>query len=143
MEALARLLPALRAQAGTDAVVGIGVDVVQLARIVRARSRSDLMRHVCAPEEGVADLDDPTAARIWAGKEAIGKALGSGFWQDGVEWSDVLLGPDLRVRLAGRAAALAAGDRFVVAFAEADGHILAAAWRLRPVHPQAPHAETP
>ena len=95
MEALAHLLPALRAQAGTDAVVGIGVDVVQLARIVRARSRSDLMRHVCAPEEGVADLDDPTAARIWAGKEAIGKALGSGFWQDGVEWSDVLLGPDL------------------------------------------------
>ncbi|MEZ4464501.1 MAG: hypothetical protein R3F43_08330 [bacterium] len=57
-----------------------------------------------------------------------------------MDWSDVRLGPDLRVRLAGRAAELAAGDHFVVAFAEEQGHVLAAAWRLRPVRS---HAETP
>lgn len=110
-------------------ITGIGVDVVLIERITRVRSRHDLLAHVCAPDEQVEGVDDLTAAKLWAGKEAIAKCLGSGFWQQGVDWTDVRLGPDFVVRLHGRAAELAAGDTFSLTFTQHAGHLLAVAIR--------------
>lgn len=112
-------------------VVAVGVDVVLIERITRVRSRHDLLAHVCAPDEQVEGVDDHTAARLWAGKEAIAKCLGSGFWQQGVDWTDVRLGPDFQVRLHHRAAELAAGDHFTLRFETQDGHLIAVALRHR------------
>lgn len=110
-------------------ITGIGVDVVRVERITRVRSRHDLLAHVCAADEPVAGVDDLTAAKLWAGKEAIAKCLGSGFWQQGVDWTDVRLWPGFVVRLHGRAAELAGGDTFSLTFTELDGHLLAMALR--------------
>lgn len=110
-------------------ITGIGVDVVLIERITRVRSRHDLLAHVCAPDEQVEGVDDLTAAKLWAGKEAIAKCLGSGFWQLGVDWTDVRLGPDFVVRLHGRAAELAGGDTFSLTFTQHAGHLLAVAIR--------------
>lgn len=68
-------------------------------------------------------VSDVFAAQIWAAKEAVAKSLGTGFWQAGVGWPDVQVGPDFVVRLVGAAARLAGPARFDLRF---DG----------PVHPQ-------
>ena len=96
-------------------VIGIGLDLVETARVERA-----LARH---GERFVAKLMDPEEARALppsgperalflalavAGKEAVSKALGTG-WSQGVRWRDVVVfpGPEARVRLDGRAAEVA------------------------------------
>lgn len=111
-------------------VVGVGVDVVSVARLARARARRPtLIELICAPEECAAAADDRRAAELWAGKEAIAKTLGTGFWQEGVGWPDVRILPDGRVRLCGRAARLA-GDTVVTLATARDGdHLVAVALR--------------
>ena len=106
-------------------LAGVGVDVADVARLARVRSRRELLTHVCAPEElpppaDRARVSDRFAAQIWAAKEAVAKSLGTGFWQAGIGWPDVRVGPDLVVRLAGAARSLAGPARFDLAF-EAEG----------------------
>jgi len=92
-------------------VIGIGVDLVEAARVERALARFG--------PRFVAKLMDPDEARALpsaaperalalafavAAKEAVSKALGTG-WSQGVRWRDVVVtpGPEPRIALLGRA----------------------------------------
>jgi holo-[acyl-carrier protein] synthase len=96
-------------------VVGLGVDLVELARVARALDRwgSRLVAKLMDDEEA-AWLPEEAAARARslalaiAGKEATSKALGTG-WSRGVRWRDVevRLQPGPAVALRGGAAARA------------------------------------
>jgi holo-[acyl-carrier protein] synthase len=97
-------------------VIGIGLDLVETARVLRALERHGerFVRKLMDPEEAGA-LPAPAAERARglalaiAGKEAASKALGTG-WSQGVRWRDVVVvseGPGARVRLLGRAAEVA------------------------------------
>jgi holo-[acyl-carrier protein] synthase len=95
-----------------DLVVGLGVDLVELARVVRALDRwgarlvgklmdaEEASRLPAAPAERAEAL-----ALAIAGKEATSKALGTG-WTRGVRWRDVdvRLRPEPAVGLRGGAA---------------------------------------
>jgi holo-[acyl-carrier protein] synthase len=90
-------------------IVGIGVDVVDLARFERALSRTPALR-----ERLFADSERNLPLRSLAGrfaaKEALMKALGE---TDGVRWIDMRIEVDARgnpdFALSGRAAEIAAG----------------------------------
>jgi holo-[acyl-carrier protein] synthase len=96
-------------------VIGIGLDLVETARVERALDRfgERFVGKLMDPEEAVA-LPEPPAERALAlafavaGKEAASKALGTG-WSQGVRWRDVVVrrGPEPSVGLLGRAAAVA------------------------------------
>jgi len=112
------------------AVLGVGVDVVEVERVARVRRGArDVMDHVCAPEERPAPGDDVRAACLWAGKEAVAKALGTGFWQNGVDWLDIRIGPAAEVRLFGAAASRALGSEVELAFVLRGALVLAVAIR--------------
>jgi holo-[acyl-carrier protein] synthase len=96
------------AREGAVAIAGLGVDLVELARVSSALERFG--------ERFVGKLmDPPEAARraralaeAVAAKEAASKALGTG-WTRGVRWRDVVLEPGAApgLRLLGRAAEVA------------------------------------
>ena len=98
-------------------VVGLGVDLVETARVSRllARYGDRFVRRLTDPEEA-AGLPAAGSARVRAlalaiaGKEAASKALGTG-WSRGVRWRDVVVTRDdpPTVRLRGRAAEVAQG----------------------------------
>jgi len=68
-------------------IVGIGVDVVDLARFERALDRTPRLRErLFTAEERVLPLR--SLAGRWAAKEAVLKALGTG-WRRGISWRDV------------------------------------------------------
>ncbi len=76
------------------AVVGVGIDIVEVARIRRMAEEHGerFLRRVFCPEEldycfRVSDPFPHLAAR-WAAKEAVAKALGTGFAQ-GVMWRSI------------------------------------------------------
>jgi holo-[acyl-carrier protein] synthase len=96
-------------------VVGLGVDLVEWARVARSLERwgdrfvAKLMDPGEArrlPPEGEARVQ--AVALAVAAKEAASKALGTG-WSRGVRWRDVVveLGPPPRVELVARAAEVA------------------------------------
>jgi holo-[acyl-carrier protein] synthase len=96
-------------------VIGIGLDLVETARVERALERfgERFVRKLMDPEEAGALPSSPrerslALALAVAGKEAASKALGTG-WSQGVRWRDVVVsvGPEPAVRLDGRAAAVA------------------------------------
>ena len=96
-------------------VIGIGLDLVETARVERrARAaRRALRRQAHGPGGGGRPARGrPERARALAlavaGKEAASKALGTG-WSQGVRWRDVVVstGPEPAVRLDGRAAEVA------------------------------------
>jgi holo-[acyl-carrier protein] synthase len=96
-------------------VIGIGLDLVETARVARALERfgERFVKKLMDPEEAAALPASPperslALALAVAGKEAASKALGTG-WSQGVRWRDVVVtpGPEPRVRLDGRAAAVA------------------------------------
>ena len=96
-------------------VIGIGLDLVETARVARALERfgERFVKKLMDPEEAAALPVSPperslALALAVAGKEAASKALGTG-WSQGVRWRDVVVtaGPEPRVRLDGRAAAVA------------------------------------
>lgn len=116
-----------------EVVLGVGVDVVEVARVARVRRGArDVMDHVCAPDERPAPGDDTGAACLWAAKEAVAKTLGTGFWQSGVDWLDIRIGPDREVRLSGPAAARAAGSTIALDFVRRGDLVLAVAIRRGP-----------
>jgi holo-[acyl-carrier protein] synthase len=96
-------------------VIGIGLDLVETARVGRALERHGdrFVRKLMDPEEA-AGLPGGGPERVRAlalaiaGKEAASKALGTG-WSRGVRWRDVVVsaGPEAAVRLEGRAAEVA------------------------------------
>jgi holo-[acyl-carrier protein] synthase len=98
--------------------VTVGVDVIEIARIARALERYPSFRQRCFTEaeraycESRPNPPQHYAARF-AGKEAVGKALGFGVAR-AFAWRDVEIAgrPKPRVRLSGRAAewAARAGD---------------------------------
>jgi holo-[acyl-carrier protein] synthase len=96
-------------------VVGIGIDLVEWARLERSLERwgdrlvaklMDADEAQALPLQGEARVQ--ALALAVAGKEAASKALGTG-WSLGVRWRDVVVGrgPSPSVRLAGRAAEVA------------------------------------
>ena len=101
-------------------IVGTGVDVIEIARIERALSRSGerFARRVFAHSE-ISDCRSrrragPHFAVRFAAKEAVMKALGTG-WAEGVRWVDIETvtepggGPEqLSLRFHGRVAELVA-----------------------------------
>jgi holo-[acyl-carrier protein] synthase len=96
-------------------VIGIGVDLVETARVGRALERygDRFVRKLMDPEEAAALPGDgpervSALALAVAGKEAASKALGTG-WSRGVRWRDVIVspGPEAAIRLEGRAAEVA------------------------------------
>jgi holo-[acyl-carrier protein] synthase len=97
-------------------IVGIGLDLVELSRVERSLERwgDRLIRKLMDPDEaGRVSQRLPERVRDVAAaialKEAASKALGTG-WSHGVSWRQVIAesGPPAAVRLAGRAAQLAA-----------------------------------
>ena len=96
-------------------VVGLGVDLVEMARVERllARYGGRLLRRLMDPDEA-GRLPAPGPERVRAvslaiaGKEAASKALGTG-WSRGVRWRDIVVArePEPEVRLRGRAADVA------------------------------------
>lgn len=96
-------------------VIGIGLDLVETARVARALERfGERLVGKLMDEEEASRLPSPAGERAAAlalaiaGKEAASKALGTG-WSDGVRWRDVVvtLSPHPAVRLDGRAAEVA------------------------------------
>jgi len=95
-------------------VIGVGLDLVETARVERALLRfgDRFVGKLMDPEE--ASALPPAAGRglslalAVAAKEATSKALGTG-WSRGVRWRDVVvsLGSEAAVRLEGRAAEVA------------------------------------
>ena len=99
------------------AVIGHGIDIVEVARIERMlRDHGDRFAARCftEAEREYADRADRRRAEHYAArfacKEAVLKALGTG-WKGGIEWTDIevvrLADGRPQVRLSGRAAAIA------------------------------------
>jgi holo-[acyl-carrier protein] synthase len=96
-------------------LIGIGLDLVETARVERALARfgERFVQKLMDPGES-STLPPPGAARARAlalaiaGKEAASKALGTG-WSQGVRWRDVVVSIEPRpaVRLDGRAGEVA------------------------------------
>jgi holo-[acyl-carrier protein] synthase len=96
-------------------VIGIGLDVVETARVERALARFGerfVGKLMDQGEASVLPAGDPERARSLAlaiaAKEAASKALGTG-WSRGVRWRDIVvsIGEEAGVRLQGRAAGVA------------------------------------
>jgi holo-[acyl-carrier protein] synthase len=75
-------------------IIGIGTDIVEIDRIREAYERhgEGLLKRICTPAE-IAVVNDhrdpiPHLAGRWAAKEAVAKALGTGFGAD-CAWTDV------------------------------------------------------
>jgi holo-[acyl-carrier protein] synthase len=96
-------------------VIGIGLDLVEIARVEQALARHGerFVRRLMDEAEAGRLPDDPGArglalALAVAGKEAASKALGTG-WSNGVAWRQVVVepGPPSSITLVGRAAEVA------------------------------------
>lgn len=107
-------------------ILGIGMDLCEIERMGRAIEKAHFVDRVFAPAEaerlrGASDVRRAEiAAGLFAAKEAVAKALGTGFCRFGT--ADVEITPDAagcpRCALHGgaldRARALCGGDRFRV-----------------------------
>jgi len=96
-------------------ILGIGVDIAEIARIKRLLDRKGFAEKVFTPSE-LAFSENHSAPEIslagrFAAKEAVMKALGTG-WAKGVAWQDITITHDESgkpsVELAGKARRVAA-----------------------------------
>jgi holo-[acyl-carrier protein] synthase len=123
-------------------VLGLGIDLVELDRIQESLSRwgDRLVEKLMDPPEAASLPTEPSErtmalALAIAGKEAVSKALGTG-WSRGVQWRHVVIStgpPAPSARLTGRASAVArslgsagAGDLIF----DLRGNLLLAEYRL-------------
>lgn len=70
----------------------LGTDIASTDRIAQAHRRWGerfLIRQYTSEEIDQAGGDLSRLTAIWAAKEAVAKALGTGFWHHGVAWTDV------------------------------------------------------
>lgn len=76
----------------------VGTDIASVSRIDnKVRSKPGfLSKHFTPSEIDCAQGNTTKLAQIWAAKEAVAKALGTGFWHRGINWQDiaVLTSPD-------------------------------------------------
>jgi holo-[acyl-carrier protein] synthase len=115
--------PAERQDTPVALSVLCGTDLISIRRIIQAAERLGppfLNRIWTATEQSECQPDDGPAGRspaYWAslaarfaGKEAVAKALGTGIWRDGVNWTDIVISRTQEsapsVRLAGKALAV-------------------------------------
>ena len=109
--------------------IGVGIDVVSVARIERALDRG-LMSSVCHESElALGPFSAVDAAKIWTAKEAVAKTLGTGFFQGGVDFPDVQVWPLEHVQLHGNARKAAPRARFEISISEVGNAIMAMALR--------------
>jgi holo-[acyl-carrier protein] synthase len=121
-------------------VIGVGIDLVEVDRVEESLARwgDRLIEKLMDPTEAGALPGDPgkrglSLALAIAGKEAVSKALGTG-WSRGVQWRHVVVSAEPpTARLHGRAADVArslgsagAGD---LAF-DVRGNLVVAEYRL-------------
>lgn len=123
-----------------DPIQTVGVDIVEVARVraVLDRHRDRFLARVFTPQEVVDCGNRVTSlAARWAAKEAVSKALGSGW--EGIRWTDIEIvrtargRPDVvlhgqarveaeRLGLAHWALSLSHSAAYAVAFVIATGH---------------------
>ena len=109
-------------------VMGVGIDLVDVERLAKVRSRRDIMRMVCAPDERNMAISDIGAARLWSGKEAVAKALSTGLWQQGIDWPDIVIRGN-QVELRGKAAPFAENATITLDFTLNGTMLMAVAMR--------------
>lgn len=64
-------------------ITGLGIDVVEVARIERAMRRPGFLQRILTPAEQALDLTPSRVAGRWAAKEALAKAIDLALtWQD-------------------------------------------------------------
>ena len=77
-------------------IVRIGTDIVSVKRIEAMISNhgNRLAKVFTEQELSESGKDPQILAQMWAGKEAVGKALGTGLWREGVNWKDIEISLD-------------------------------------------------
>lgn len=71
-----------------SAVIGVGIDIIEISRISRAMEDPEFVAVVLTPKESQARCSAEWLAGRWAAKEAVAKAIGTHLrWHD-VEISD-------------------------------------------------------
>lgn len=70
-------------------IEGLGIDVVEVARIARAMRRAGFVERILTPAEREVALTPARVAGRWAAKEAVAKALDLS-----LRWHDVEVGND-------------------------------------------------
>lgn len=111
-------------------ILGIGTDIVSVARIAKAMERPGFLERVLTPDERALDLTPMRVASRWAAKEAIYKALGGG-----IQWQDLSILNDTRrapmVRWIREPAALAGGVMHLSLSHEHEHAVAFAVWESR------------
>ena len=106
-------------------IVGIGIDLVEIARIkaVYERHRERFVRRLLTDGEReyvLAHADPgPRMAGRWAAKEAVLKALGTG-WARGIQWRDI----EIRNERGGKPHIVLAGGALDVSRGQGITHVL-------------------
>jgi holo-[acyl-carrier protein] synthase len=78
-----------------EGIYGIGVDVIEIARIEKAMAEPGFAEYILHPSESPAGVEPGPLAGRWAAKEAVAKAVGVH-----LAWHDVRIREDLRVEIA-------------------------------------------
>lgn len=107
-------------------IVGLGVDIVEVARIRRAMSRPNFVARILTERERERELTVAYVAGRWAAKEAVAKAWGSPLgWHD----VEILNGPDGSpfARVLNRAHQSGSEVRLTVSLSHEKGHAVAVA----------------
>ena len=76
----------------SNSVLKTGVDLIEIERVQRAVARHGarfLQRVYTATERQDCQQRMESLAARFAAKEAVAKALGTGIWRHGVEWTDI------------------------------------------------------
>ncbi|MCL2673256.1 MAG: holo-ACP synthase [Alphaproteobacteria bacterium] len=118
-------------------ITGIGSDIVKTGRVrdlamrwgdrflARVFSKDEL--EIARSRSGSDEKFYGTLAKRWAGKEAVGKALGIGIWRLGLSNISIVTGENGRpvVRFSGRAAEIAKGVTVHISLTDDDGMAMA------------------
>ena len=111
-------------------LLGVGVDIVHIPRMARFVHQPRFLEKICRQ----AELDwipntQQGLAQAWAAKEAVAKTLGTGFWQVGVEWTDICLLPNWSIQFFGKAQKITGLSTVELSFREDGDYMIATAMR--------------